>query len=237
MIFNKWAKRIYDLRKEAGETQKQTADAITAIIGKQINRETVNQWESDSRQLKAEAIVALAKHFNRPTDYILGISDADTNDTDLRAICDYTGLSAKTVIALHDMNDSTGFVRTFIEAIVAPGLFDSGQYYPLEDARKYVIQAAEAYKTGKKDMRHYIKNRKIPWKEDEIPDRLQYDPASSRYYLDGLDASAFLLNEASSILREAQDIVLLEIRDQIIERGGTDIKPLLPEGWEDDYVE
>ena len=57
-------KRIEQIRKDRGETQQQLADAVG------VKRETVNQWESGTRQLKAEAVVSIAKHYCITSDYL-----------------------------------------------------------------------------------------------------------------------------------------------------------------------
>lgn len=85
------AERIGKLRADAGESQQQLADAL------EVKRETVKFWESGERQIKGADIVALAKHFNVSADYLLGLTDPQTKDYDLRFVCEYTGLSEHSV--------------------------------------------------------------------------------------------------------------------------------------------
>ena len=60
--------RIEQLRKEKGLTQ--------AELGKElgVKRETVNQWESNTRDLKTQRIIDLAQFFGVTADYLLGLS-------------------------------------------------------------------------------------------------------------------------------------------------------------------
>lgn len=47
-----------------------------------------------------------AKVLNVSSDYLLGLTDVETVDTNTRAICEYTGLSAEAVEVLHDYKES-----------------------------------------------------------------------------------------------------------------------------------
>jgi len=85
------AERIGKLRSAAGESQQQLADALS------VKRETVKFWESGERQIKGADIAALAKHFKVSSDYLLNLAQYPTNDADLRAVCEYTGLTEQSI--------------------------------------------------------------------------------------------------------------------------------------------
>lgn len=85
---------IKELREKAGESQEQLAIALNAP-----NRETITRWENGARDLKREHIIAIAQHFNVSTDYLLGLSDIQTTDTDIQNACKVTGLSEPAVVA------------------------------------------------------------------------------------------------------------------------------------------
>lgn len=91
------AERIGILRARAGESQQELADKIG------VKRETVKFWESGDRQIKGADIVKLAKHFNVSTDYLLGFSEAATDDRDLKFVCAYTRLSEDSIKAILDI--------------------------------------------------------------------------------------------------------------------------------------
>lgn len=86
--------RISQLRKRAGESQQELADSIG------VKRETVKFWESGERKLKGADIVKLAKHYKVSTDYLLGLSDYETPKLDIRAMCEYTGLTESSLFSL-----------------------------------------------------------------------------------------------------------------------------------------
>lgn len=78
--------RIKELREAHHQTQADLAKALN------VKRETVNQWENGTRDLKTQYTVMLAKHFNTTCDHILrGIKPENVD------IHDKTGLSDKSI--------------------------------------------------------------------------------------------------------------------------------------------
>ena len=71
--------RIEQLRLRNKQTQQEVADAIG------VKRETIYQWETGKRHLKAEAIIALTQYFNVSADYLLGLSDVKTMDPEQKS--------------------------------------------------------------------------------------------------------------------------------------------------------
>ena len=71
-FFMKYAERIKELRLEAGETQTELAAFLN------IRQNTYSQYETGQRQISLDTLVALARHFEVSTDYILGLTDLDT---------------------------------------------------------------------------------------------------------------------------------------------------------------
>ena len=51
---------------------------------------------------RGDSIAKLAKYFGVSADYLLGLTEAQTIDTDLRAVADYTGLTENAILALKD---------------------------------------------------------------------------------------------------------------------------------------
>lgn len=91
--------RFEDLMIESGKTLRDIANDTG------ISRAALNNYANDKAEIGINNVVKLAKYFNVSADYLLGLSDAKTNDKELQAICDYTGLSEKNVIALHNVPD------------------------------------------------------------------------------------------------------------------------------------
>lgn len=86
--------RIKDLRDSRNLTQKQLADAL------KVKRETVNQWEHGSRDLKTFYIESLADFFGVTCDYIIRGVASENVDIHRR-----TGLSDQAIKALEFMKE------------------------------------------------------------------------------------------------------------------------------------
>ena len=63
---------IRDLREDHDLTQQQVADYLN------IRQNTYSQYETGSRQIPVEVLVALAVLYKTSTDYLLGITDCKT---------------------------------------------------------------------------------------------------------------------------------------------------------------
>lgn len=91
-------KKIESLRKKHGETQPQLQKAMGLS-----HRETITQWECGERQVKAEYLVKLAKHYGVSVDYLLGLYPYPSIKEDVKQVTKYTGLSDGAVERLHNM--------------------------------------------------------------------------------------------------------------------------------------
>lgn len=83
--------------------QKMNQQTLADIIG--ISRAALSFYENGIRQPDAEILCRCAKYFGVSADYLLGLSDNMTIDTDLKATCDYTGLDENVI------NSIIGFTR------------------------------------------------------------------------------------------------------------------------------
>jgi len=80
--------RIEFLRKKSKLTQAELAKEMS------VKRETVVQWESNTRDLKTAATVKLAEFFDVSADYILGLTSDIKGDPNVMAVEKRLGLSA-----------------------------------------------------------------------------------------------------------------------------------------------
>ena len=139
------AERIGGLLKSRGVSQRALADYIG------ITAQAVSLYANGATAPDIDALIKMAQFFNVSTDYLLGLSDAETASIEERAICDYTGLSADSIEALHKI--SHGYrnftknekARFFIDAalssenLVFDQMGDGSVSYPTFFADLYLL--------------------------------------------------------------------------------------------------
>lgn len=138
--------KITPLQKEIGqrimmcrgenESQQQLGDAIG------VSREIIQHWERGSRQIKAEHICKLAKHFGTSPDYLLGFTPALSADAKARAAEEYTRLSHDAVSRLKNALD---------EYKLLGGTTDIPNWFIRFDYFFRLITAAEKYRINAKE--------------------------------------------------------------------------------------
>lgn len=106
---NTTAKRYNDpfptaLRRLMAE-RKTTQDVLAQVLGVK-NRQSVTGYINGNTLPNSDKIVALAEFFGVSADYLLGLSDIKTDNTELIGVCEHTGLS-----------DETEELRTEVEII------------------------------------------------------------------------------------------------------------------------
>ncbi len=94
-MFNKeiLGKRIKKVRG------KKSQDVFASELG--ISRGALSFYENGERTPDAEIIYKICELCNISSDYLLGFTDNSTTDPDLKAFCEYTGLSEKSIDILH----------------------------------------------------------------------------------------------------------------------------------------
>lgn len=89
--------KIKEIRKEHNLNQSEFGE----LFG--LTQNTITNIENDKRFPTYEILIEIAKRFNISVDYLLGLSEAKTNNIELKAICDYTGLTEEAVNKLHEL--------------------------------------------------------------------------------------------------------------------------------------
>lgn len=79
---------------------KKSQDVFADELG--ISRGALSFYENGERKPDAEIIYKICDHCKVSSDYLLGFTDNATTDTDLQAICNYTGLSVEAVKGLNN---------------------------------------------------------------------------------------------------------------------------------------
>lgn len=83
--------RLRELMRETGTTQKKLADAVG------VRPQTISLYATGQSYPDVNGIRKIAEYFEVCSDYLLGLSDAPTNDTSERAIVDTLGLDYRAV--------------------------------------------------------------------------------------------------------------------------------------------
>lgn len=95
-----FAKRLKELRLCKDLSLKKLASDLG------VTAQSLSLYETGQRAINIDLLKRIAEYFSVSSDYLLGLSDAATNDADLKAVCDYTGLSEDAVRALNFTVDS-----------------------------------------------------------------------------------------------------------------------------------
>ena len=88
------------LRHLLEEKHKQQLELANAL---NVSRQTVNSYTDGSTEPNYPTLINIAAFFNVSIDYLLGKSEVPSVDKNMRAICEYTGLSEEAVTVLHDL--------------------------------------------------------------------------------------------------------------------------------------
>lgn len=94
--------RIFDLMEKQNVTIKQIVnDKEGDISFAWFSKLRKNAIKSPS----ADIVYTLADYFGVSSDYLLGLSDVPTTDADLRAVCEYTGLSQAAIDSIREFKE------------------------------------------------------------------------------------------------------------------------------------
>ena len=92
-----WAKRIAAIMNTTNMTQ----DELASKTG--VSSSTLTGWLKNGTEPKISGFLCVAKALNVSVDYLLGLTDVQSLDTDLKAVCDFTGLSEQSVITIKEI--------------------------------------------------------------------------------------------------------------------------------------
>lgn len=86
-----FANKLKQLREKEGLSQTQLANKLN------ISRGSISYYENKERLPDIDVLLRICKYFNVSADYLIGLSDVASLDTDVQAVCQYTGLSEDSV--------------------------------------------------------------------------------------------------------------------------------------------
>lgn len=118
------ADRLRELRKEKCLSWDSLAETLKSQYEIQIHRDTLKFYEAkeghskagNNRAMKAEYLYCLADFYGVSVDYLLGRTDTRSPDAEIKAVCEFTGLSEQAVTNLKAYsNQSISFINELIE--------------------------------------------------------------------------------------------------------------------------
>lgn len=108
------------LREEKGMTQKEFADFLGIATG------AVGGYENRTRTPNTKQLLNICQKCNVSADYLLGLEEITKPDNELKFVCEYTGLSERAVVILHNRFHFNFFAGDFdINSFL--------EHYPEED--------------------------------------------------------------------------------------------------------
>lgn len=145
--------RFKDARIVHNQHGKQSMREVERYTDVSASVITYLESDSEGRNVGYSTIVALAKHYGVSIDFLLGLSPNPTTNKDLDAICQYTGLSQRSVEYLvHSATYEQGNVRlSLLNWLIDDPRFS---YQLLDEMAKYCMssqQYAAALKKSKEE--------------------------------------------------------------------------------------
>ena len=108
------AQRLKELRTKKNLSHEKLHDELKKInidvsVGSLKAYEVTDIYHSkfhSTKEMSIETLYGLAEFYNVSTDYILGLTDNPTKNAELRAVCDYTGLSGENIEIITVVKDA-----------------------------------------------------------------------------------------------------------------------------------
>lgn len=176
-------KKLERLRKLIDRSKKTRQELATALG---CDTSMVTKHYNGDRAVSVDFLVKYAQYFNVTTDYLLGLSDEHTTDTNLNAVCKYTGLSAKAIQKIQSRKKDLFFKECLEFLIKDEDFFDKISSYLFSSMYEYFTDSEYFQDIQTKDDIYWIvqnylliqKSRfsllmeEFPKKKEEIRDHI-----------------------------------------------------------------
>ena len=102
-------------RDVAEKANTPLARNLSDLIGRDVSKmaeyltcspQAIIQYKQGTAVPQVEKLIKIAEYFNVSTDYLLGLSNVKSTDTELKGVCEYTGLTEKAVAVLKNLNSA-----------------------------------------------------------------------------------------------------------------------------------
>lgn len=85
---------------------------------------TITKHCTGDRNVSSEFVAKYAEYFGVSADYLLGLSDTPSANINVRAICDYVGLSEKAIEILHKIKMDKNLDSTLVDKFITEGYLE-----------------------------------------------------------------------------------------------------------------
>lgn len=103
LTVRKFQERLDDLVEEKRNSSKVSNAQMAQEIG--IRKSSLSKYMNSEAEAGIHSLVKIAKYFNVSTDYLLGLSEDKTTDTNIKIACHTTGLSDSSIIACQSLDE------------------------------------------------------------------------------------------------------------------------------------
>ncbi len=157
--------RISVLLSEKNKKQKDLAEFLN------VTANTISYYVTGARIPNIDQIIKIADFFNVSTDYLLGRTEVETIDTDLKAVCNYMGLKEQSVrvIRYYVKNVFSEYLTRFLLSKKSYNFYKLLTNYIVVRTTEELIATDENYK--RVPLRYSFQDSKIAFADiiEELP--------------------------------------------------------------------
>lgn len=219
--------QLRELREKKGVSQAVLAHDLG------ISKSTIGLYETGDTLPDARTLHDLAVYFDVSADYLLGLSKIPSTDTNIKAICEYTGLTPATVNNLHtfshDSSALASFIARFFEDIMVFGVTD------IEFMCEQIVKSAQANAISK-EIRATDSLSDLHAEFGNLIAIVNQNH-DGKFSLSAKDAAGYFLglaqNSATSHINSIIETMMEELSEQYFTAGTTQEKCIAWELYED----
>ncbi|MCH5202680.1 MAG: helix-turn-helix transcriptional regulator [Oscillospiraceae bacterium] len=190
-----FAVKLRNLFEERGVVKRELAEYIEARTGEGVTRQAIGQWCKGYTCPNLKMVPIIAEFFGVSCDYLLTDTDIETPDTEIAAVCKYTGLSSDAVLTLNDCYSHRNYPKLNATAskIIATGLFSdmAAELSALEQESKNRLSSYDFMLTETTEKREIIQ---------KIADLLQVDYMTLKWHLISMSHNSSFENQYNTVL-------------------------------------
>lgn len=136
---SRFPSQLRELRAEKGVSQ----ETLSKVLG--VSKSTIGLWETGDTLPDAKTIYDLAGYFGVSTEYLLCRTQIKTADSDLKSVCEYTGLSEGAVKFLRYIGHDPDTPKGDILPLILSCMLESYEFFQALSGLAMACRAAGMY--------------------------------------------------------------------------------------------